>query len=151
MTKSHRFLLGAALAAAASGCATAPAPKFVGMPGPTARPFSAAVVANGIIYLSGQIGIDTATGKPMEGGIGPQTKAALEIIKELLGQQGASMSDVVHCTVMLADIQEWGAMNTVYMTYFPTNPPTRSAFGTSGLALGARVEIECQAVAPAKK
>ena len=150
MTKLTMVSLGAALAVAVSGCATAPAPKYVGMPGPTARPFSAAVVYNGIIYLSGQIGIDS-TGKLPAGGIGPETKQALENIKALLAQQGASMSDVIHCTVMLADIQEWGAMNTVYMTYFPSNPPTRSAFGTQGLALGARTEIECQAAVPAKK
>lgn len=150
MTKLTLVSLGAALAVAASGCASAPAPKFVTMPGPP-RPFSAVVVANGIIYLAGQIGIDSTTGKPVAGGIGPETRQALENIKALLAQQGASMSDVVHCTVMLADIQEWGAMNTVYITFFPTNPPTRSAFGTSGLALNARVEIECQAVAPAKK
>jgi reactive intermediate/imine deaminase len=150
MTKLTLVSFGAALAVAASGCATAPAPKYVGMPGPTARPFSAAVVYNGVIYLSGQIGVDS-TGKLPAGGIGPETKQALENIKALLAQQGASMSDVIHCTVMLADIQEWGAMNTVYMTYFPTNPPTRSAFGTQGLALGARTEIECQAAVPAKK
>ena len=150
MTKLPLVSLGAALAVALSGCASAPAPKYVAMPGPTARPFSAAVVVNGIIYLSGQIGIDS-TGKLPAGGIGPETKQALENIKALLAQQGASMSDVFHCTVMLADIQEWGAMNAVYQTYFPTNPPTRSAFGTGGLALNARTEIECQAVAPAKK
>jgi len=56
------------------------------------------------------------------------------------------MDQVVKCTVMLADISEWSAMNEVYVTYFPAHKPARSAFGTSGLALGARLEIECWAI-----
>lgn len=145
----HRkyFLVIAFLAAA---CATAKPPEYVGMPGATARPFSAIVKANGFIYLAGQLGTDS-TGKLAAGGIGPETKQALENIRSLLATQGASMSDVVKCTVMLADIQEWGAMNAVYITFWPKNPPARSAFGTGGLALGGRVEIECMAVEPAKK
>ena len=118
------------------------------MPGPIARPFSAAVIANGMIYLSGQVGADS-TGKLPAGGIGPETKQAMENIKALLAQQGATMEDVVKCTVFLADMQEWGAMNEVYVTFFPTHRPARSAFGANGLALGARVEIECLAKQPA--
>ena len=137
------------ISALALGACAHTAPHYVAMAGPTARPFSAAVVANGMIYLSGQLGIDSM-GKFPPGGIGPETKMALENIKALLAQQGASMSDVVKCTVMLADIQEWAAMNAVYVTYFPKDPPARSAFGTSGLALGGRVEIECIAAVPEK-
>jgi enamine deaminase RidA (YjgF/YER057c/UK114 family) len=67
----------------------------------------------------------------------------------LLEGHGSGMDRVVKCTVMLADIGEWAAMNREYVRHFPARPPARSAFGTSGLALGARVEIECLAVAGA--
>ena len=68
-----------------------------------------------------------------------------ENIKGSLEKHGSSLGEVVKCTVFLADIKEWGAMNEVYKTYFPVNPPARSALGSSGLALDARVEIECLA------
>jgi len=146
MSRSSIFALVVVLA----GCAhaAAPATQYVTMPGSVARPFSAAVITNGMIYLSGQIGADS-TGKLPPGGIGPETKQAMERIKALLAQQGATMDDVVKCTVFLADMQEWGAMNEVYVTFFPTHRPARSAFGASGLALNARVEIECLAKQPA--
>jgi len=138
-----------ALIAVLVGCthAAPPAARFVTMPGPIARPFSAAVIVDGTIYLSGQIGVDS-TGKVPPGGIVPETKQAMENIRALLAANGASMDDVVKCTVMLADMQEWGAMNGVYSTFFPTHFPARSAFGASGLALNARVEIECIAKLP---
>ena len=144
-----RTPLAAFALALAAACATpAPAPpRFVPMPGAVARPFSSAVIVDGMIYLSGQIGLDSS-GKPAPGGIIGETRQTLENIRALLAANGATMDDVVKCTVMLADIQEWGAMNTVYATFFPSHPPARSAFGTSGLALGARVEIECLAKAP---
>jgi 2-iminobutanoate/2-iminopropanoate deaminase len=147
MIRSMRFAFATIVSAAGCAQPAPPSATFVPMPGPTARPFSAAVITNGMIYLSGQIGIDN-TGQLAAGGIAPETRQALENIRVLLAAHGASMRDVVKCTVMLADIREWGAMNDVYLTFFPTNPPARSAFGTSGLALGARVEIECVAAAP---
>jgi enamine deaminase RidA (YjgF/YER057c/UK114 family) len=71
----------------------------------------------------------------------------MENIKATLEKNGSSLDHVVKCTVMLADIKEWAQMNTVYVTYFKKDRlPARSAFGTNGLALGARVEIECIAV-----
>jgi 2-iminobutanoate/2-iminopropanoate deaminase len=108
-------------------------------------PFSEAVRVGHILYLSGQIGIDPATSKLAEGGIAGETRQTLENIKASLEKHGSSMAEVVKCTVYLADITEWAAMNEVYTTYFPTNPPARSALGTSGLALGSRTEIECMA------
>jgi len=108
-------------------------------------PFSEAVRVGHILYLSGQIGIDPATSKLAEGGITGETRQTLENIKASLEKYGSSMAEVVKCTVYLADINEWAAMNKVYVTYFPTNPPARSALGTSGLALGSRTEIECMA------
>ena len=108
-------------------------------------PFSEAVRVGHILYLSGQLGFDSKTSSLVEGGIGPETRQTLENIKTTLEKHGSSMAEVVKCTVFLADINEWAAMNAVYITYFPTNPPARSALGSSGLALGARTEIECMA------
>ena len=108
-------------------------------------PFSEAVRVGHILYLSGQIGIDPATSRLAEGGITGETRQTLENIKASLEKHGSSMAEVIKCTVYLADIQEWAAMNEVYVTYFTTSPPARSALGTSGLALGARTEIECMA------
>jgi 2-iminobutanoate/2-iminopropanoate deaminase len=106
-------------------------------------PFSEAVRVGHILYLSGALGIVPGTRQLAEGGIGPETRQTLENIKATLEANGSSLGEVVKCTVFLADIAEWAAMNEVYITFFPTNPPARSALGSSGLALGARTEIEC--------
>lgn len=99
-----------------------------------------------ILYLSGKLGTDS-TGKLVAGGIGPETKQTLENIKSTLEANGSSMDHVIRCTVMLADIKERDEMNTIYTTFFKKEKmPARSAFGTSGLALNGRVEIECTAV-----
>ena len=108
-------------------------------------PFSAAVRVDNMLYLSGDIGYDRDTGKLVEGGIQPETRKTLENIQAKLEMFGSSMERVVKCTVFLADIAEWSAMNEVYVEFFP-NKPARSALGSSGLALGARTEIECIAV-----
>ena len=108
-------------------------------------PFSEAVRVGHMLYLSGQLGFDRATSKLVEGGIAAETRKTLENIKATLEKHGSSMAEVVKCTVFLADINEWADMNEVYVTYFPTNPPARSALGSSGLALDARTEIECMA------
>jgi len=108
-------------------------------------PFSEAVRVGHMLYLSGQIGVDPKTRALVPGGITAETKQTMENIKHTLEKYGSSLDKVVKCTVMLADIQEWQAMNKVYITYFPNHLPARSAFGTSGLAAGARLEIECWA------
>lgn len=108
-------------------------------------PFSDAVRVGHMLYLSGKIGNIPGTPQLAEGGIQGETRQAMESIKASLVKYGSSLEEVVKCTVFLADIQEWPAMNEVYIQYFPTNPPARSALGTNGLALGARVEIECMA------
>ncbi len=110
------------------------------------RPFSEAVRVGNWLILSGQIGINPETGALPPGGIKAETKQTMENIKRTLEKYGSSLDQVVKCTVMLADISEWSAMNEVYVTYFPNQKPARSAFGTSGLALGARLEVECWAV-----
>ena len=83
----------------------------------------------------------------MAGGIAAETKQTMENIRTVLEKNGSSLDHVVKCTVMLADIKEWADMNAVYVTFFKKDRlPARSAFGTSGLVLGARVEIECIAI-----
>lgn len=112
--------------------------------GESVGPFSDAVRVGHMLYLSGNIGVSPGEGL-VEGGIQEETRQTLTNIKATLEKYGSSLSEVIKCTVMLADIAEWGAMNEVYKTFFPDHPPARSAFGTSGLALDSRVEIECMA------
>jgi len=106
-------------------------------------PFSEAVIVGDLIFLSGQIG--NLPGRPelAPGGIGPEARQAMENIGAVLDANGSSFDRVVKCTVMLADIADWPAFNEVYVSYFTAPYPARSAFATSGLALGARVEVEC--------
>jgi 2-iminobutanoate/2-iminopropanoate deaminase len=115
--------------------------EFLPRPGSTG-PFSEAVRAGNIVFLSGMLGTDS-TGRLASGGVGPETRQTLENIKAALARNGLTMNDVVKCTVFLADIAEWGAMNQVYATYFPESKPARSAVGSTTLVRNARVEIEC--------
>ena len=112
-------------------------------------PFSSAVRIGDIVYLSGQMGFrdDGTLAEGMEG----QARQALENVGAILKRAGLGYTDVFHCTAMLSDMANWPAMNKVYVTYFPEGKrPARSAFGASGLALGALVELECQAYAGKK-
>jgi len=126
---------------------TSPDVAYLNMPGMEGLdlPFSSAVKVDNTLYLSGNLGNIPGTLDLAEGGIQGETRQTMENISAVLNQFGSSMDKVVKCTVFLADMAEWGAMNEVYKTYF-TDPPARSALGASGLALGARVEIECIAV-----
>lgn len=108
------------------------------------RFLSGAVRVGRTLYLSGQLGLSG------ERGIEPETRGAMENIKRILEANGATMDDVVKCTVFLADFAEWGAMNGVYTTYFEKHRPARSAVAVSGMAANARVEIECMAVIGAR-
>ena len=110
---------------------------------PTNLPFSEAVRVGNTLYLSGQIGIVPGTMKLVPGGMPEEAKQTMENIRISLEAHGYQMSDVVKCTVMLADIGEWSAFNQIYRTYFTGKFPARSALGANGLALGARVEVEC--------
>jgi reactive intermediate/imine deaminase len=110
---------------------------------PSSLPFSEAVRVGDTLYLSGQIGIKPGTLQLVPGGVKEQGQQALENIKLSLEANGYTTRDVVKCTVMLADIFEWAAFNEVYKAFFTPPYPARSAFGASGLAMGARVEIEC--------
>lgn len=149
----HKFLTAfAALAAVAAApfavAAEEPAVEFLnsGKVVPTGLPFSEAVRAGDTLYLSGQVGIKPGTMKLVAGGIREESRQALENIRATLTAHGYAMGDVVKCTVMLADIAEWAAFNEVYRTFFTAPYPARSALGANGLALGARVEVECIAV-----
>ncbi len=108
-------------------------------------PFSDAVRIDNLLVLSGQLGVDAATFKLVEGGIEAETRQIFSNMQQILAASGAGLDDVVKCTVMIADIAEWPLFNTLYVSYFPGNKPARSAFGANGLALGARVELECWA------
>lgn len=104
-------------------------------------PFSDAVRVGDLLFVSGQIG--TVSGMTLiEGGIQAETRQTMDNIRAVLERNGSSMDKVVKCLIMLDDVGEWGAMNEVYVTYFD-QLPARSAMGADGLALGARVEIEC--------
>jgi 2-iminobutanoate/2-iminopropanoate deaminase len=113
--------------------------------GTPTRPFSPAVRVGSLIYLSGQIGTDaSANGAVVPGGIEAETRQTLENIRTVLTAVGSSMDKVVKCTIMMADMKEWDRMNAVYREFFkPDRLPARSALGANGLALNARVEIEC--------
>jgi 2-iminobutanoate/2-iminopropanoate deaminase len=127
-------------------------PEFLNSPAAVARdrPFSEAVRAGDLLILSGQLGDDPATGAVVPGGIVPEARQTLRHIKAVLESNGATMADVVKCTAFMADIAEWGAFNTVYREFFTKPYPARSALGANGLALNARVELECIAYAPKK-
>jgi 2-iminobutanoate/2-iminopropanoate deaminase len=127
---------------------TRPAVQHYGSPTMNGQrlPFSRAVRVGDILYLSGAIGRGP-DGKPPEG-IEAQTKASMDDIGETLKLAGLGYDRLFHCTAFLADMKDWPAFNTVYVGYFPDGPlPARSAVGVNGLALGARLEIECQAYA----
>lgn len=106
-------------------------------------PFSEAVAYGGVLYLAGDIGTGS-DGKLVEGGIGPESRQVLENIKSTLNRHKLDLSDIIKCTVFLADIREWPAFNEIYASYFEKGRyPARSALAASGLALGARIELEC--------
>jgi len=108
-------------------------------------PFSEAVRVGNMLYLSGQIGVDSSM-KLVPGGIAAETRHVMANIKATLERYGSSLNHVIKVTVMLADISEWGEMNNVYVQFFSKHLPARSTLGANGLAMGAKVEIECIAV-----
>ena len=116
--------------------ATEGAPKAIG-------PYSQAIVHAGLIYCSGQIPLDPATGTMVEGGIAEQTARVLENLKAVLEEAGSSLDRVLKTTVFLKDMGEFGAFNEVYGRYFHVNPPARATVEVARLPRDARVEIEC--------
>lgn len=125
--------------------APTPTPEFLdrrtwGEQGP---PFSEAVRHGDTLYLSGQIGTQPGTMQLVPGGLRPEARQTLTNVRDVLRAYGLDLGDVVKCTVMLADMKEWPAFNEIYREFFQPPYPARSALGASGLALGARVEVEC--------
>lgn len=114
------------------------APKPIG-------PYSQAVVAGNLVFVSGQIGIDPATGRLVEGGVREQAKRALENLKAILEASGCSMNDIVLTIVFLKDLKAYGEFNEIYSSYFRT-PPARAVVGVNELPAGADVEILAVAV-----
>src|SRR5262245_52499893 len=115
---------------------------------PSGLPFSEAVQLGDLLLLSGQIGIVPGQLTLAPGGIRAEARQAMDNIRMVLESQGLTMANIVKCTVMLADMAEWSEFNEIYRTYFTEGRfPARSGFGCSGLAFGARAEIECIAVA----
>lgn len=129
--------------------AAAVAKQVVGVPGVAPSPvYSPAVRSGAHIFLAGQIGSPMGGEvRLVEGGVAAETRQALENLERVIAAAGGTMADMVKCTVFLADIADYAAMNEVYVTFFPSDPPARSAFAVGGLPFGARVEIECMAAA----
>lgn len=118
---------------------TSKAPAAIG-------PYSQAIEVNGMVFLSGQIPINPATGEFVEGGIKEQTVQVFENIKNVLAEAGLTTANVVKTTVFMADMSMFADMNAVYSTYFESDFPARSAVAVKALPKGALVEIECIAV-----
>jgi len=109
-------------------------------------PYSQAVEVNGTLYISGQVPVNSATGKVVEGGITEQTQQVMKNIEAILSEAGYQFSDVVKSTCLLSDMANFAAMNEVYGSYYTENPPARAAFAVKDLPLGVLVEIETIAV-----
>jgi 2-iminobutanoate/2-iminopropanoate deaminase len=105
-------------------------------------PYSLATETNGLVFVSGQIHVDPATGKLVEGDIGAQTRQVFENLKTILTAAGLSFSHVIKATVFLVDMADFAGMNEVYKVYMPEPYPARSTIQVAALPLGARVEIE---------
>lgn len=108
-------------------------------------PYSQAMRSGAHVFLAGQVGLDPASGKLVEGGIAAQTERVLNNLQAVMEAAGGSLQDIVKTTVFLTDFDEFAQMNTVYARFFPHDPPARSTVGVARLPLGAVVEIEAVA------
>ena len=131
-----------------TGCATAPQRRIISTEN---APKALAVYSQGVevgntLYLAGQIGLDPATRKLVEGGVQAETRRAIENCRAVLEAAGYSLKDVVQVQVLLANIDDYQAMNEVYATFFKENPPARAAFAVAALPAGAQVEVLMTAV-----
>lgn len=121
--------------------ATDKAPAAVG-------PYSQGIQTGSFLFTAGQLGMDPATGKLVEGGVEAQTRQALTNLSAVLEEGGTSLAHVIKTTVFLRDIQDFQAMNGVYAQFFTADPPARSAVEVAALPLGGLVEIEAVAAIP---
>ena len=120
---------------------TSGAPSAIG-------PYSQGITSGDLIFCSGQLGLDPATGDMVEGGVGAQAERALRNLSAVLDAAGATFDDVVKTTIFLADIGDFATVNAVYATFMPDPPPARSTFAVGELPKGGRIEIEAIAVKP---
>ena len=111
-------------------------------------PYSQAIIANGMVFTAGQLGVVPGTKQFAEGGIQAQTRQALENVKAVLTAAGTDMAHIVKVTVFLYDMNDFAAMNEIYATFFTGQPPARSAVQVAKLPLGALIEIEAVARIP---
>ncbi|XP_063416258.1 2-iminobutanoate/2-iminopropanoate deaminase-like [Mytilus galloprovincialis] len=109
-------------------------------------PYSQAVLVENTMYLSGQIGMDPSTGNLVSGGVVPETEQALRNMGAVLGAAGADFNNIVKATVLLQNMNDFAAVNDVYVKYFPKNYPARAAYQVAALPKGAQVEIEAVAI-----
>lgn len=119
---------------------TSNAPEAVG-------PYSQAISANGLVFCSGQIPLDPATSELLEGSIADQTKRCMQNLSAVLEAAGSSLIHLVKVTVYLVDIADYAEFNTAYAEFVGSEPPARAAFAVTALPKGARVEVECVALA----
>ena len=108
-------------------------------------PYSQGIAADGLVFCSGQLGLDPATGDLVEGGVEAQAERALKNLGAVLDAAGATFADVVKTTIFLVDIGDFAAVNAVYATFMPEPPPARSTIGVAALPKGGLVEIEAVA------
>lgn len=118
------------------------APEAVG-------PYSHGAVAGGLLFCSGQVPLDPATGKLIEGSIGDQATRCLTNLSSVCEAAGARLEDAVRCTIYLTDLPgDWAAVNEAYGAFFQADPPARVAIGVAALPLGARVEVDAVVALP---
>lgn len=142
-------LMICALTAGAAGAADRAPTQFLnsGKVFPAGLPLSEAVRHGDTLYLSGQVGLVPGTMEVVSGGIRAESEQVMKNIRTTLAAHGYTMADIIKCTVMLADLGDWATFNDIYKGFFKDRYPARSALGANGLALGARVEVECIAAA----
>lgn len=114
---------------------TSSAPAAVG-------PYSQGIVSGDLVFCSGQLGLDPATGTMVEGGVETQADRAMRNLAAVLDAAGVSINDVVKTTIFLADIDDFAAVNAVYATFMPDPPPARSTFAVGALPKGGLIEID---------
>jgi 2-iminobutanoate/2-iminopropanoate deaminase len=144
------LLLGACAAAAPPELAgDGPRRHVISPPGATRiAPYASAVRTGNLIFFSGVIGTLPGSRELAPGGVQPELRQAFENLRGIMDAAGVGTGDMVKCTVFLADIREFDAMNEVYAAFFGADPPARTTLGAAGLPLNARVEVDCIAAAP---
>ena len=106
-------------------------------------PYSQAIATDNLLFVSGQLPIDPATGKMVDGDIGTKTRQILNNVTAIAKQAGTDLGKTVKTTIFLTDLADFQAVNSAYGSYFPESPPARSTVQVAALPLGSNIEIEC--------